>query len=89
MFSAGVTVCGPELVIDGILGAGEAARPLLTQKLLGQLERIGQEGGSLLGPLFPPPPVKLSVGSRVVSSELLSVPLGQLPLLSCTASLAT
>ncbi len=38
MFSDGVTIGGLEVVIYGILGAGEAASPLLAKELLGQLE---------------------------------------------------
>ena len=55
---------GLEVVVYDILGAGKATSPLLTKKLLGQLEGIGQESCSLPGSLFPPPPVELS---RVVS----------------------
>ena len=59
LFSGRVTVRGLEVVFNDILGAGKTASPLLTKKLLGQLEAVGQESCSLPGSLFPPPPVEL------------------------------
>ncbi len=53
-----LTIGGLEVVIYGILGAGEAASPLLTKELLGQIKWIGQECSPLPGSLLLLPPVE-------------------------------